>query len=124
MLANRSWAYRDRPVPVATIEPLCRLAWLIDAMGRVPGTWLRSGINRVIGLAPGMGDAILALISLCFEAAGLGLTRLNLARMLGNIAIGAFLRSRAANERSVHMIWKANLRNVEIIDCHLGLLSK
>lgn len=82
MLANRTWAYRDRPVPVATIEPLCRLAWLIGAM--VPGTWLRSGINSVIGLAQGMGDAILALMSLCFEAAGLSLTRLNLARMLGN----------------------------------------
>jgi hypothetical protein len=53
MLATGTWAYRDRPVPLAKIERLRRLAWLIDALGRVPGTRFRFGINSVIGLAPG-----------------------------------------------------------------------
>ena len=33
-----------------------KIAWLLDAMGRVPGTRFRFGINSVIGLAPGLGD--------------------------------------------------------------------
>lgn len=64
MLATGTWAYHDRAVPLAKIERLRRLAWLIDAIGWVPGTRFRFGINSVIGLAPGVGDVILALISL------------------------------------------------------------
>jgi hypothetical protein len=64
MLATGTWAYRGSAVPLAKIERLRRLAWLIDAIGRVPGTRFRFGINSVIGLAPGVGDAVLALISL------------------------------------------------------------
>ena len=41
MLATGTWAYRDRAVPLAKIERLRRLAWLIDAIGRVPGTRFR-----------------------------------------------------------------------------------
>jgi hypothetical protein len=67
--------YRGRSVPHANIDRLRRLAWLVDAIGRVPGTRFRFGLNSVIGLAPGPGDALLTLISLyiVFEAVRLGL---------------------------------------------------
>jgi hypothetical protein len=76
-LTSPRWAYRDQTVPYGRIERLRRLAWLIDAAGRVPGTRFRFGLNSVIGLAPGAGDAVLALISLyiVYEASRLGLPR-------------------------------------------------
>jgi uncharacterized protein DUF4112 len=126
MLATETWAYRDRAVPLAKIARLRRLAWLIDAIGRVPGTRFRFGINSVIGLAPGVGDAVLALISLYFvyEAAGLGLPRRKLARMLWNVAVEAVLGAVPLLGDLFDMVWKANLRNVDIIDRHFGLLPR
>jgi hypothetical protein len=124
MLATGSWVYRDQAVPLAKIERLRRLAWLIDAIGRVPGTRFRFGINSVIGLAPGVGDVVLALISLYFvyEGARLGLPRLKLARMLWNVAVEAVLGAVPVLGDVFDVVWKANLRNVDIIDRHFGLL--
>ena len=126
MLATGTWAYRNQGVPLAKIERLRRLAWLIDAIGRVPGTRFRFGLNSVIGLAPGVGDAVLALISLYFvyEAAGLGLPRRKLARMVGNVAVEAVLGSVPLVGDLFDVVWKANLRNVDIIDRHFGLLPR
>jgi hypothetical protein len=126
MLATGTWAYRNRAVPLAKIERLRRLAWLIDAIGRVPGTRFRFGLNSVIGLAPGVGGAVLALISLYFvyEAAGLGLPRRRLARMLGNVAVEAVLGAVPLLGDLFDVVWKANLRNVDIIDRHFGLLPR
>src|SRR5438552_16070890 len=88
-----TWHYRAEAAPLARIARLRRLAWLIDAVGRVPGTRFRFGLNSVIGLAPGAGDALLTLISLyiVFEAARLGLPRAKIVRMLVNVAIEAAL---------------------------------
>jgi hypothetical protein len=62
MTAFSTWQYQNRAAPLAKIERLRRLAWLIDAAGRVPGTRFRFGLNSVIGLAPGAGNAVLTLI--------------------------------------------------------------
>jgi hypothetical protein len=126
MLATRTWAYRDRAVPLSKMERLRRLAWLIDAVGRVPGTRFRFGINSVIGLAPGVGDAVLALISLYFvyEVAALGLPRRKLAKMLWNIAVEAVFGAVPLLGDFFDVVWKANLRNVDIIDRHFGSLPR
>jgi hypothetical protein len=91
MTAFSTWEYRNRAVPLAKIERLRRLAWLIDAVGRVPGTRFRFGLNSVIGLAPGAGDAVLTLISLyiVYEAVHLGLPRSKIFRMLANVGVEA-----------------------------------
>jgi hypothetical protein len=64
MTVFSTWQYRNCAVPLGKIERLRRLAWLIDAAGRLPGTRFRFGLNSVIGLAPAAGDALLTLISL------------------------------------------------------------
>ena len=38
---------------------LRRIAWLLDAQFALPGMRFRCGINARIGLAPGIGDALL-----------------------------------------------------------------
>jgi len=109
--------------PLAKIRRLRRLAWLIDAAGRVPGTRFRFGLNSLLGLAPGAGDAVLALISLyiVYEAMRLGVPRAKLARMLVNVAVEAGLGATPLLGDLLDVVWKANLRNLDIIDEHFGL---
>lgn len=118
-----NWQYRDTSAPLAIIARLRRLAWLIDGIGRVPGTRFRFGLNSVIGLAPWAGDALLALISLyiVFEATRLGLPRAKIVRMLGNVAVEAALGAVPVLGDLLDVAWKANLRNVNIIDRHFGM---
>jgi hypothetical protein len=86
--AFSTWQYRNDAV-FSKIERLRRLAWLIDAAGRLPGIRFRFGLNSVIGLAPGAGDAVLTLISLyiVYEAVQLGLSCAKIIRMLVNVAV-------------------------------------
>ena len=123
LLAASTWTARRRSVPLAKIAWLRRLAWLIDAVGRVPGTRFRFGLNSVIGLAPGAGDAVLTLISLYFvyEAVRLGLPRHKIVRMVGNVAVEALLGAVPLLGDFFDVVWKANLRNIAIIDRHFGL---
>jgi hypothetical protein len=125
MTAFTTWQYRNRAVPLGKIEGLRRLAWIIDAVGRVPGTRFRFGLNSVIGLAPGAGDALLTLISLyiVYEAVHLGLPRAKIIRMLRNVAVEAFLGAFPLLGDLLDVVWKANLRNVAIIDEHFGMVS-
>lgn len=125
MTAFSTWHYRNEAAPLAKIERLRRVAWLIDAAARVPGTRFRFGLNSVIGFAPGAGDALLTLISLyiVWEAVRLGLPRRKLVRMLANVAIEAGLGAFPVLGDLLDVVWKANLRNVAIIDEHFGLIS-
>jgi Domain of unknown function (DUF4112) len=120
-----SWQYRDRPTPLAKIARLRRLAWIIDALGRVPGTRFRFGLNSVIGLAPWVGDAVLVLISLyiVFEAVRLGLPRAKIVRMLVNVTVEAAFGAVPLLGDLLDVAWKANLRNVDIIDEHFGMVA-
>ena len=119
-----TWQHASRVVPLGKIEWLRRLAWIIDALGRVPGTRFRFGLNSIIGLAPAAGDVVLTLISLyiVFEAYRLGLPPAKLARMLLNVAIETALGALPVAGDFFDVVWKANLRNVEIIDAHFGMV--
>jgi hypothetical protein len=123
MTAAVNWTYRDTFVPLARIARLRRLAWLMDA-GRVPGTRFRFGLNSVIGLAPEAGDVVLAVISLyiVYQAKSLGLPKIKIARMLLNVAIEAVLGAAPFLGDLFDVVWKANLRNIDIIDEHFGML--
>ncbi len=104
---------------------LRRIAWLVDVALRLPGTCFRLGLNSVIGLTPGAGDAVLAAISLYIvaEAARLGLPKRKIMRMLGNVAVEAGLGAVPILGDLMDVVWKANLRNLAIIDRHLGTKS-
>lgn len=104
------------------VARLRRLAWVVDAIGRVPGTRFRFGLNSMIGLAPGAGDALLAAISLyiVWEARRLGVPPEKLGRMLGNVAVEALLGAVPLLGDLLDVVFKANLRNVAILEEHVG----
>jgi uncharacterized protein DUF4112 len=120
--AHATWQRHRRAAVLHRIERLRRLAWTLDALGRVPGTRLRFGLNSIIGLTPVAGDAVMAMISLYIvaEAARLGLPRHKIGRMLANVAIEAAAGSVPLLGDIFDTFWKANLRNVAIIDAHMA----
>jgi hypothetical protein len=120
--AYSAWQRHRRATGLHRVERLRRLAWILDAFGRVPGTRLRFGLDSIIGLAPVTGDAVMAMISLYIvvEAARLGLPRHKIGRMLANVAIEAAVGSVPLLGDIFDTFWKANLRNVAIIDAHLA----
>ncbi len=115
----------DRAMPMpdaaARLARIKRLAWLVDAAFVLPGTRFRFGLNSLIGLAPGGGDAILGLISLYIvqQAAQLGLPRHLIMRMIGNIAVEVVGGSVPILGDLFDMALKANLRNIRILEDHL-----
>lgn len=107
----------------ARLVRLRRLAWLVDGAFRLPGTKFRFGLNSLIGLTPGAGDAALAALSLyiVWEAHALGLPRQKLTKMLGNVGIEAVAGAVPILGDLFDMTFKANLRNLAIIEDHLGI---
>ncbi|HEX4765677.1 MAG TPA: DUF4112 domain-containing protein [Lichenihabitans sp.] len=104
------------------LKRLKRLAWMVDGAFRLPGTRFRFGLNSLIGLTPAAGDALLAAISLyiVYEAHRLGVPREKLGRMITNVGIEAAAGAVPIVGDLFDMGFKANLRNLAIIEEHLG----
>ncbi len=98
-----------------------RMAWLLDGSARLPGTRFRFGLNSAIGLVPGGGDLVLAGLSLVivWQAHKLGVSRTVLARMIANIGIEAVGGAIPIAGDAFDMIFKANLRNLALIESYL-----
>ena len=109
--------------PAKRLKRLQRLAWLIDGAFGIPFTRVRFGLNSVIGLTPAAGDAVLAAISLYIvnEARHLGVPAPVLARMLRNVAIEAAGGAVPILGNLFDVAFKANLRNLALIEEHLGV---
>ncbi len=104
------------------IQRLQRLARLWDSAVRIPGTQVRLGLDPLVGLIPGIGDAAGALVSayIVLEAARFDVPGTTLLRMLANIAIDALLGTVPVIGDIFDVTWRANLRNVALIEHHLA----
>lgn len=98
-----------------------RLATLLDAAVGIPGTRLRFGVDSLLGLIPGGGDVAGALLSggVVLAAARLGAPPSLLLRMLGNLALDALLGTVPLAGDLFDVAWKANMRNVRLLERHL-----
>ncbi|MBA3755002.1 MAG: DUF4112 domain-containing protein, partial [Nitrosomonas sp.] len=98
-------------------EKLNRLAWLMDNSFRIPGTQMRFGVDGLIGLIPGIGDALGAIISshILTQAAHMGAPKSLLLKMAFNIGLDAILGVIPVLGDVSDFIWKANQRNVELL---------
>jgi hypothetical protein len=105
---------RDR---LARLEFLARM---LDTAFRIPGTGIRFGVDGVIGLAPGIGDAITTLLAcwIVYEAHRLGAPRHLLAKMAGNVAIDGLVGAVPVLGDVFDVLWRANRRNVRLLREH------
>jgi hypothetical protein len=108
-----------RPDP-ATLDALRRWAVLLDSAFRVPGTNIRFGLDAVIGLIPGVGDistpAFAGLILV--QAVRMRLPIVVQARMVLNAAVDMLLGLVPVLGDLVDIGWKANLRNLALLERH------
>lgn len=97
-----------------------RLARLLDSQFRVPGTSLRFGVEPLLGLVPGVGDAAgLAMSSaVIVQAVRLGARGATVARMVLNVAIDAVFGSIPLLGSVFDFAFKANNRNVALLQRH------
>src|SRR5437867_5864282 len=95
--------------------------WL-DAGFRLPGTSLRFGLDPILGLIPGAGDAAGAVLAgwILVEALRMGASRATVLRIAGNVALDATLGAVPVLGDIFDFAWKANLRNVALLERHLA----
>ncbi|NND92139.1 MAG: DUF4112 domain-containing protein [Granulosicoccus sp.] len=102
-----------------TAIELKRLSRWLDSSIRLPGG-MRIGWDGVIGLLPGVGDlAGLAISSyIIFSAAKLGASKLAILRMVLNVVLEAAIGTIPIAGDLFDMAFKANNRNMALLDRH------
>ena len=103
---------------IADVESLAR--WL-DYAFVIPGGF-RYGLSGIIGLIPGIGDILDALLSLyiVLRAVQLGIPRVTLARMVVNVGIESAAGSLPFLGALFDTVFKANRRNYQLLRDHLS----
>ena len=109
---------RSRAERIARLDTL---ATLLDTAFILPGTNVRFGFDALIGLLPGIGDAITTAISLYIvhEARQLGAPLHVIMRMLANVALDGFFGAVPVVGDAFDVMWRANLKNLELLRRHL-----
>lgn len=101
---------------------LVALARLMDHSVRIPGLGLRIGLDPILGLVPGIGDAAGALISLyiVIEGVRLGASPRQVVMMLANIGIDLAAGAVPILGDIFDIAFKANTRNLAILGIPTG----
>lgn len=96
------------------------LADLLDSRFRIPFTRQRFGLDAIIGLIPGIGDVagLVAASLVVAEAVRLGARGWTLANMLLTITLDATLGSVPVAGTVFDVVYKANQRNVRLLEEH------
>jgi hypothetical protein len=107
----RSSSRRER------IARLNALASLLDTALVIPGINLRFGLDALIGLVPGIGDALTTTLSLfvIYEARQLGAPRHLILRMIGNVALDGMVGAVPLVGDAFDVMWRSNRRNVRLL---------
>jgi hypothetical protein len=110
----------DRAGAIARVTMVARL---LDSAFFIPGINRRVGLDSVIGLVPGIGDAVSAVLAsyIVWEARRLGLPRWKIAQMIGHVAIDTAIGAIPLAGDLFDVFYKSNQRNLRIIQEHLGM---
>jgi hypothetical protein len=92
------------------------LATLLDTTLVLPGTNIRFGLDAIVGLVPGIGDAITTAMALYIvhEAYQLGAPLHVIARMLVNVALDGMVGAVPVVGDAFDVAWRANRRNMRL----------
>ncbi|MFB2837918.1 DUF4112 domain-containing protein [Floridanema evergladense] len=107
----------------STLKRLRRISHVLDNAIPIPGTKFRFGIDPLLGLIPGGGDTLSAFFAayIIWESAKLGLPKEILIKMFSNILFDTFVGSVPVAGDLFDVAWKANAKNVDLLEEHLQL---
>jgi Domain of unknown function (DUF4112) len=99
------------------LERLDWLANILDVAFVVPGTSIRFGVEAILRLVPGIGDAAASALSVyvLYEASRLGIPKTLLARMIANVVIEGLAGAVPVAGDVFDVAWRANRRNVALL---------
>src|SRR3954468_16095283 len=97
------------------------LATLLDTAFVIPGTQVRFGLDALIGLVPGIGDAMTTAMALFIvsEARALGAPPWLIARMIANVALDGLVGAVPLVGDAFDVAFRANCRNMALLREHL-----
>ncbi|HVT43891.1 MAG TPA: DUF4112 domain-containing protein [Thermoanaerobaculia bacterium] len=109
----------DRLLPQDLLA-LREFARLMDSAVAIPGTRRRVGLDAAIGLIPGIGDAVGALLATWVVVGALRhrVPARHVGRMIWNIAIDLLIGAIPFVGDIFDVFWKPNKGNVEILLSH------
>jgi hypothetical protein len=120
---NRSKPSSDRRESSVDRIAVARfLAELLDQRFTIPGTSIRFGLDPLLGLIPGIGDAIanLAGSAILVIAAQYRLPKIVLLRMGLNVAFNALIGA-VPVVGDIFSIWfRSNVRNAQLLERHVS----
>ena len=89
---------------------------------RIPGTSFKIGIDPLLGLAPGFGDAVATVLAgwILVRAAGLGASPATLVRMAGNLLLDGLIGAVPVLGDVFDVGFRANHRNVALLERQLA----
>jgi hypothetical protein len=115
-----------RESDVRTLAALRRWSVLLDSAFRVPGTQMTFGLDPILGLIPGLGDLTTPIFAglLLLHAVRMKIPRVVQLRMVMNAAIDLAIGLLPVVGDLFDFGWKANVRNLALLERHAHLGSK
>jgi hypothetical protein len=106
----------------AAIDRLDKLATLLDTAVLIPGTNIRFGLEALLRIWPGVGDAAASALSLylLYSAARLGVPRRLIGRMLINVVIEGTVGAIPIAGDAFDVFFRANRRNVSLLRAYFA----
>ena len=116
-MARTSRAASDATRRSEALAEVQALAWLLDNSIPVPGTGRRFGIDALIGLVPGIGDAVSGVVGVLvvWRATRMNLPRIVVARMLLNTLLDVTVGAIPVLGDAFDLWFKANTRNLNLM---------
>ncbi|HSF72477.1 MAG TPA: DUF4112 domain-containing protein [Microcoleus sp.] len=107
---------------IASLRRLRRISHVLDNAIPIPGTKYRIGLDPILGLIPGGGDLISSLFAgyVVFKSAQMGVPQETLVKMAANIVFDTVAGTVPVAGDLLDVAWKANVKNIELLDAHLG----
>jgi hypothetical protein len=106
----------------AALDRLDMLATAFDTAFILPGTNVRFGVESILRLVPGIGDALASALScyLLYEARRLGVPRLLFARMIANVMLEGLVGAVPVAGDAFDVFFRANRRNIALLREHFA----
>ena len=106
----------------AALDRLDMLATMLDTAFILPGINVRFGVESLLRLVPGIGDAAASAMScyLLYEAHRLGVPKLLFARMVWNVLLEGAVGVVPIAGDAFDVFFRANRRNVALLRAHFA----